>query len=212
MRNVEPPVPPADEPHRIAFSSYAFLKALAYEALPYGPNLLAVWCFECRHERRSTGAAWRMAQNRLLWFQPGNIMVPLPGQLLGYFVPNWAFPLSVALWLLYDDVRAAIDLVEIFTWWSVIMLRHVTVAIKYGFLPRAEAEAMYLPDYDQLRLVKQLFMGGWASPGDFELLLEEELFSAARRCEVDLHGAAVRLHPPAAAARVRASSCASVHT
>ena len=53
--------PTADDPHHVAFSTYAFLKALTYEVLPIGPNLLGIWLFEVWRERRSVGAAWRMA-------------------------------------------------------------------------------------------------------------------------------------------------------
>jgi hypothetical protein len=179
----------------IVFSTTQCVKTFLYEALPMYSSLPVILFIECVLGKRSIGAALTLARNRMLYLTTWKgAIVPLPGQILLYLLPNWCMVCGIVIWSRDVDAQQLFDPWEILVMWLVVLMRHFVVAVKYGYLPASEIAAQYSKQYGALQLAKGIFMGGWANPRapGFDII-EREVDTAMWSCDVDLHRCPLRL-------------------
>jgi hypothetical protein len=186
----------------VSFDAAQCAKSFLYEALPMYASLLMVLFVECALNRRSIRAALALARNRMLYVTTWEGALP-PGapraasvtmQVLLYLLPNWCMVCALALWYYDADVRRLIDFWELLAFWMIMLMRHLVVGLKYGYLPAAELAAQYSPQYKGLQLAKGIFLGGWATPRapGFGIVMEQ-VDAAMWLCDVDLRRCKLQL-------------------
>ena len=186
----------------VSFDAAQCAKSFLYEALPMYASLLMVLFVECALNRRSIRATLALARNRMLYVTTWEGAPPLGApraasvtmQVLLYLLPNWCMVCALALWYYDADVRRLIDLWELLAFWMIVLMRHLVVGLKYGYLPAAELAAQYSPQYKGLQLAKGIFLGGWATPRapGFGIVMEQ-VDAAMWLCDVDLRRCKLQL-------------------
>ena len=105
-------------------------------------SLPVILFIECVLGKRSIAAALTLARNRMLYLTTWKgALLPLPGQVLLYLLPNWCMVCGIVVWSRDADSQRLFDAWEILVMWLVVLMRHFVVAVKYGYLPASEIAA-----------------------------------------------------------------------
>ena len=160
----------------VEFSWKQFWESLIYENLPpviFSP--LAALLLE-----RSLSKAWNVCQNRNL-FVVTTHKNPLLFVLFSWFViypASWLITSGLLIVLFYNDgVGGSVDPLQMFFAFSVLFLRRLIIAVKYGYFSAQEYACLSqpAPNWDFDKSARKLIAQGWSNPTQFPGLIESEL-------------------------------------
>ncbi len=160
----------------VEFSWKQFWESLIYENLPpviFSP--LAALLIE-----RSPSKAWNVCQNRNLFVLTTH-KNPLLFVLFSWLViypASWLITGGLLIVLFYNNgAGGSIDPLQMFFAFSVLFLRRLIIAVKYGYFSTQEYACLSqpAPNWDFDKSARKLIAQGWSNPTQFPGLIESEL-------------------------------------
>ena len=170
----------------ITFSWKQFWISLIYESLPpVFLSPLAALIIE-----RSPQKAWNVCQNRnlLIVSSHNNPLYFILFSWLVMYPSSWLITAGMMIVLFLDTSSlGAIDPLQMMFAYSILSMRRLIIAIKYGYFSKEEYTAISAPPgWDFESNQRKLIAQGWSRPNEFKGLIDHELEESMRAHAIDL--------------------------